>query len=241
MPVTFNNPESNKIDLEAADTLAADSISARIAAIQTSTTDVTAIRAVTDNLPDSGALTSISDETDKIDGALTDGLTGVNNSLAYRVHEIEKHFHSYESWFGVAAAPNGEIHVADRIGADAFQIDGGNDTWGTWVQVLGSSDTPARSGMAKFDLHRVQMVAVERTNATHFMQIALGTSGAAAYAAGEYTEFVFHPQNVQAQEVPVPVMDERKDDGTKAWMRVWVDGQDTGTVDFYIGLHEYVG
>jgi len=27
--------------------------------------------------------------------------------------------------------------------------------------------------------------------------------------------------------------------GTKAWARVWVDGQDTGTVTFFLGIHEY--
>ena len=36
----------------------------------------------------------------KIDSLATDGLAGVSNSLAYRVHEIEKHFHSEEHWYG---------------------------------------------------------------------------------------------------------------------------------------------
>ena len=44
------------------------------------------------------ALVIIDAETDKIDQAVTDGLAGTSNSLAYRVHEIEKHFHGREFW-----------------------------------------------------------------------------------------------------------------------------------------------
>ena len=36
--------------------------------------------------------------TAKLDSAATEGLEGVSNSIAYRVHEIEKQFHNYESW-----------------------------------------------------------------------------------------------------------------------------------------------
>jgi len=91
--------------------------------------DIAAIKAVTDALPDAGALTSISDETDKIDLAATDGLTGVSNSLSYRTHEAERHLHSGARWFETAAVPAGETHVADAMGdgAGAFQIDAGND------------------------------------------------------------------------------------------------------------------
>ena len=55
----------------------------------------------------------------KVDSAATDGLAGVNNSLAYRVHEIERHVHSYERWFELAAAPDPTDHVADRGGTGA--------------------------------------------------------------------------------------------------------------------------
>ena len=221
----------------------ANSLAARVVLLQADTADISGVKAVTDNLPDSGALTSISDETDKIDGAATDGLSGVSNSLAYRANEIERHLHGWERWFGLAGAPDAELHRADRIGTTTtpFQADGGNLVWGTWLQILGSDDTPADAGMAKFDLHRIQMVAVERINATYFVQIALGASGAAALASDDYTEFSFHPQSNQAQEVPVEMIMRRKDAGTKAWLRCLAVGQNTGTMDFFLGLHEYSG
>jgi len=186
---------------------------------------------------------AIQAETDKIDGAATDGLAGTDNSLAYRVHEVERHFHSYERWFGAATVPNGEIHVADRIGTTttAFQTDAGNLTWGNWLQVLGSSDTPADAGNAHYDLHRMQIVAVENANATHLVQVAFGASGAAALVAGTYTEFAFRPQSVQGSETIVSVQSRREDVGTKTWVRHLTVGQNTSTMGFFIGLHEYEG
>ena len=64
----------------------------------------------------------------KVDSAGTDGLNGVHNSLAYRVHEIERHMHSYERWFESAAAPAGTTHVADPAGTGGGQwtLDAGN-------------------------------------------------------------------------------------------------------------------
>jgi len=205
--------------------------------------DVEAIRAVTDLLPDAGALTSISDETSKIDNAVTDGLAGVNNSLAYRVGEIERHMHSYESWFGLALAPNAEIHVADRLGTgiDPFVIDAGNLAWGSWVQVLGSSDTPARGSNENYDLHRMLVVAAERTTNVYFVQFAFGASGVAALASGSYTEFAFYSPASVSRSAPTDFQTRRQAAGTKAWARCLCRGQNTGTLSFYFGIHGYEG
>lgn len=179
----------------------------------------------------------------RIDGEATKGLAGTENSLAYRVHEIERHFHSYEHWFGLATAPDGEVHRADHIGdtTTAFQMDGGNNTWGTWLQILGSSDTPHVAAMPYYDLHRLTITAVERANTTHLIQVAFGASGAAALSADTMTELVFRPQTVQGAETIVEMQGRRQAAGTKAWARVWAIGQNTGTVDFWFGAHEYEG
>lgn len=179
----------------------------------------------------------------KIDDLATNGLDGVDNSLAYRVHEIERHLHSYESWFGGAAVPNGEIHVADRLGTgiDGFVIDAGNLTWGSWVQILGSSDTPARGTNEKYDLHRILVTAAERATAIYFVQIAFGTSGAAAFTAGAYTEFPYYSPAQVSRSAPTDFQTRRITAGTKAWARCLCRGQNTGTLTFYVGLHGYEG
>lgn len=174
----------------------------------------------------------------KIDNLATNGLTGVSNSLAYRVHEIERHFHNYEQWYGAAASPSAEAHIADRIAKDiaAFTIDAGNDAFGAWVQILGSSDTAL-----KFDLHRLMITDVERDAAVHFVQIGFGTSGAQALTDGTYTEFVYKPQATNTEETPVDIISRRQAAGTKVWARVLAFDADTGTVNFYFGLHTYEG
>jgi hypothetical protein len=164
-----------------------------------------------------------------------------NESLAYRIMEIERHVHNWERWFGLAGTPDAEVHRADRIGTTVapFQVDGGNNTWGSWLQILGSSDTPAEGTNAKFDLHKLMIVDCERDAAIHLVQIAAGASGEDALTAKTFTEFVYKPQATNTEELPFDVMMRRQNAGTKVWVRVWPVGQNTGTLDFFIGLHEY--
>lgn len=178
---------------------------------------------------------------EKLDDVATSGLLGTADSLAYRVHEIERHLHSSASWFGAAATPSGETHVADRIGPGiaAFRLDAGNETWGDWVQILGSDDTPARTSQVYFDPHEIVVTAAERT-AVYFVQIGRGTSGAAALAAATYTEVVFDTTN-KAGGVIVSMQTGRAPVGSKLWARCLAIGFDTGTLDMYLGIHEYQG
>ena len=178
---------------------------------------------------------------DLIDNAATTGLTGTANSLAYRVHEIERHFHSAGRWFGKATAASGEDHVADRIGSNngSFQIDAGNSDWGAWVQILGATDTPADTGKLYFDPHELVITAAERT-ALYYIQIGRGTSGAAALTAGTYTEFALDETDRGGGTI-VAVQSGRAPAGSKLWARCMCPGQNTATLDFVIGIHEYEG
>jgi hypothetical protein len=209
---------------------------------QDNSAEITGIKDVTDVLPDDGALTSISAETDKIDGAAADGLSGVAGSLAYEVDEVETHLHSYESVFGVAATPSGETHVADRLvdTTGPFVIDAGNDDWGSWVQVLGSDDTPSRTGMVYYDLNEFDFVAAERDE-TYYIQIGFGDSGADALANDDLSEKVVKPQSNLVDAGNKNIQCVRQAAGTKAWIRCKCPGQNTATLSLYIGLHEYEG
>ena len=176
------------------------------------------------------------------DSIETQGLAGTHNSLAYRVHEIERHLHSYERWMELADTPAAETHRADAAGTGAgiFQIDAGNDTWGAWLQVLGSSDTPVIAGSAYFDLHSLVFVAAER-NLPYVIQVAYGATGAAALTAESYTEAIFVPQSNVIDTGPVVLHSRRAAAGTKTWVRCMCPGQNTATLNFMIGLHEYEG
>ncbi len=189
------------------------------------------------------AVVTIDAETDKIDGAAADGLTGVFHSLSYLADELHRHHHSYEVWFELAGTPTG-THKADRIGTGgaggAFIIDAGNDTWGAWVQLLGADDTPAVGAAAQYDFHELTIAAAER-NDVYFIQVGFGASGAAALSTGTYTESVFKPLSNQIDSGPVEVHNARHDAGELAWARCLCPGQNPATLSFFFGLHVYEG
>jgi hypothetical protein len=177
----------------------------------------------------------------KIDGLATSGLAGVSNSLAYRIHEIEAHLHSSASWFGAAGTPSA-THFADRIGTSGmsiFRLDSGNQDWGTWVQLFGSEDTPARGSMAYFDTHEMVITANERAG-VYFIQFGHGASGEAALTAGSYTEVALDLTD-KAGGAIVRLQTGHAPAGSLLWARCMTPAFDTGTLDFYIGIHEYVG
>lgn len=177
----------------------------------------------------------------KIDNEPVDGISGVRNSLAYKVSIIESHLHCNERWFEAAATPSGETHVADRIctGGGSFQVDAGNNNWGAWLQILGSSDTPEVAGSAFYNLHRLVFLDHESNGVQHCIQIAFGDSGAAALAAGDFTEIVLLSGGGNSESPPVEIRSPRISSGTKAWIRIRVPGEDTSTLDFVFGIHEF--
>jgi len=190
----------------------------------------------------SGQSTEIIEYTEKIDNLAVNGLLGIKNSLSYKVHEIEGHFHVAETWFGAAITPNGTIHVADRIGANvtAFQLVAGNNAFGSWVQILGSSDTPAKASGVYFDPHRLQITTANST-VTYFIQFTRGDDPGVSWAAEIGTEFPYTPVTNQIDAGPIDVKTGRAPAGSKVWARCLAYGANAKTIDFYIGIHEYVG
>lgn len=186
------------------------------------------------------SITNQEDPAGKIDDKAIDGLSGVVGSLAYEVATIEKHIHNWERWIGLAAVPDGEVHRFDIDSMTPFQMDAGNDTWGPWLQIVGSEDFPIESGMTKRDAHRMLIVDTERDVQITRIQIAGGEDADAAVTAGNYTELMVVPLR-GANHAPFEIMTGRAPSTMKGWIRCWVDGQDTGTVDFFLGVHEYEG
>ena len=188
----------------------------------------------------------VSEITSKIDALATDGLLGVTDSLSYRIHEIERHLHSSGSWFGAANTPDTTVHVADRIGTctGPFVINGGNSsvtpTWGSWVQILGSTDTSARTSQTHYDPHEILISAAEEET-VYMIQFARGASGEAGYSAGTYTELVVGVDATKKFKEITRVQTGRAPAGSLLWARCIAMGKNTGTLSFYIGIHEYQG
>lgn len=166
-----------------------------------------------------------------------------NDKMAEKIYEIERHLHSNEKWFGLAAAPSGETHRADRIdGAIApFQVTCGNNAYGDWLQIMGSEDTPVQEGMTKFDFNRLLVTALSGTG-LYALQISCCelTDLPAMLASENYTDIAYQGLLAGIDVGITQVNNERAPTGAKIWIRGANVGGNATTIDFYISLHEYV-
>lgn len=153
--------------------------------------------------------------------------------------KIEKHVDHYDHVLGLAASPDGELHRADHETMTPFQADAGNDQFGSWLQIMGSDDTPHTDGKTLFELNRILIVDVEAQadKAIHLIQIGFGESGAAARSSGDVTEIIITPERAGRQDIKT-FDSEQQPSGTKVWLRHWIDGINTGTMDFFIVIDE---
>jgi hypothetical protein len=193
----------------------------------------------------------------KVDELKVNGLLGVNNSLAYKVHEIEKHLHNAERWIGEPETRNAEITCFSVATVKPFQTNAGDGTaggasqpwtegYGTPLCVVGTGYTSVSyvAGV-KFDLHRLQIHTTQSTTDKKIQRIQLiwgtGTVGD-AITANQISEVMSDPDDGGGKNAPIPIMMPRLTIGIdKIWARHWVDNVNTGTLDFFLGLHEYVG
>lgn len=187
----------------------------------------------------------IKDYSKKIDDATTLGLAGTSNSLSYRVHEIEKHFHSPEVWRGKLTVQTATAWADDTL-SPYRAISGSNDYGGDAddeALVLGTADTPVQSGYVKYDLH--QMLFTELSTDTPFkIRIIWGTGTMAdAITAGQCSEIIIqnNPTGNKVGGSPLDVMMPRLNSGVdKVWIQAW-NATDNATADFLVGFHEYSG
>ena len=191
-------------------------------------------------------ITKIPDAADKIDLVSTNGLLGKNNSLAYRVHEIERHFHNKERWLGKKGTQTA-TDWADNV-LTPFVAISGSDTYGADTDdealVLGIDNTPVDSGNVKFDVHRLLIVDVDHDTPYKIRIIYGSGTMAEAITAKQYSEVMmqFDSTNPQLSAgIPVEVMMRRVTSGVdKIWAQAW-NATDDSEIDFLIGLHEYAG
>lgn len=182
----------------------------------------------------------------KIDGAATSGLTGTSDSLAYRVHEIERHFHGRERWFAKLAVQTATDWADNNI-ATPYRCISGNNAYGTDANdealVVGTADTPAIAGNVRFDLHRILIVDSSSTSVWK-LQVIYGTGTmAAAIAASQFSTIMVKVDAAAGQtpNVPCEIMMPRGTCGsTQVWVRGW-NATNNATLDFFVGWHEYEG
>jgi len=177
-------------------------------------------------------LTEVKDETDKIDSAAVDGLAGTSNSLAYKVEEIEKHFHNANQCWGSDGGTS-----CTRLSRIEFQIAAGNaGAMGTEVQLHDGTDIEGGSAVKKFDVNTFFVTAAGHVGEVYLVEIWVGTG--AFGAATKATEFYYFDGANQSAAVPRMVPDSRSTCNNKIWARVAADTNGS-TLDFLLELHTY--
>lgn len=180
----------------------------------------------------------------KVDSAATDGLAGVSNSLAYRVHELERHFHNRERWWGAVAVPD-ETNAIDANVDTPFAATSGNDDWGVAIPICGTADDPTPGdGDVKYDLHRLLITDLDADTSPWRIRIIWGTgTSAEAIAAVQWTEVMVQTNSVPgnlAGGQPADVIMRRVDVGVKLWAQSWNDTNGE-VASFFFGAHGYSG
>jgi len=170
----------------------------------------------------------------KIDELATNGLAGVHNSLAYRVHEIEKHFHNREYWYGKSAGDT----FLDPASLTEWQVVAGDSlAFGTAIQISNGDEVESGSATKYYDMHKVLVTAVSASNKVYKLQILYGTGLVAAATIA--TEIVgFFPATGKSDSINF--MMPRITCNNKVWVKSACE-TNAGTLDFIVGLHIYAG
>lgn len=182
----------------------------------------------------------------KIDDVAVDGLLGTEDSLAYKVNEIEKHLHSAGRFFGYSGTPNATASLASLT---PWTLATGTGDYGTPVQLfLGDEDFDLPFTVVRYDPHRL-LISDASVNATYKIRIANSlwngsthtyASMAESVAANRYTESIVHIVDLKKPSTSIPVQTGRPVYGSKLWAQVWCS-LDDADIDIFIGVHAYTG
>lgn len=138
----------------------------------------------------SGKLVGYAIDVPKIDAVATLGLSGVNNSLSYRVAEIETHFHSAQQVYGLA------LNTMTRKSVTPIVVVAGNGAWGTEIELHNGTVIEAGSSTKKFDCNHLwasNVSDINRVTILEFYSYVVGATVACSFTdAGDTVGKVGH-------------------------------------------------
>lgn len=165
----------------------------------------------------------------KIDSAAVLGLAGASNSLAYKVHEIEKHLHGRGYWYG--KDPGDTFLLVN--GMTPWQLTAGaGEAFGAWVQLSNGDEITAGP---RYDPHQILVVQSSAASKIYYIQYGTGAGGAQVVR----TTVPFFPAATLRQG-SIPVICPRLYSTDLLWARAACE-TDAATLSFIIGLHVYAG
>ncbi len=136
----------------------------------------------------------------------------IQDTLSAILAHLDQHDHG-RHWLMSKKALQTGSSKADSLALSFYDFDltaDADSTFGTPVQLLGSSDTPVVSGFTLFDVHEVVITAVN-SDTLYKLRLAWGASSEIGVAANDYTDLwiwgdTTNPQSVSNSglEVQIP-------------------------------------
>lgn len=184
--------------------------------------------------------------------SITESLMAYIKQVVGETLDIERHLHNVERWFGPAAIPSGENHIADPLGEvggtpagvlTSFRVTSGpNKTWGTALQIWGATDnTLMPTGKQAFvDAHRLKMTDAETNKHEWLIRLIVGETAAAGVLADTYGIIPLFVDNADKEKIPIDLITERVIAGSKVWVQLLhVSDNDAEYIDLQFGVHGY--
>lgn len=160
--------------------------------------------------------------------------------------QAANHLHNRERWFGKLAVQTA-TDWGEEAGLTPYRAISGNADFGSdpndEALVLGTDDTPAIAGKTLFDPHR--LVVIDQSVVTVWvLRLIYGTGTmSAAEAAGQYSDVMIIANSaitILAGGAPFNVILPRLNCGVdKLWVRA-KNATNNATIDFFMGIHEYL-
>lgn len=192
-------------------------------------------------------LKKVETQANIIDSAPMLGLLGTPGSLSYRVHEIEKHFHNNEKWFGISADQTGENWAssvsASGMPAPFVAISGAGDYGadsGDEAKLWGLSDTIGTN--TKMDFHEIFVTAASVTSIFYLRFIYGSGTMAEAITAGQFTEFPIIADAAVGGSIDTVLL-LMMPRITLGVHRIWAQAKNTtnnATISMLVGAHGYI-
>lgn len=171
----------------------------------------------------------------------TEGLSGIPDSLSYRIAVCEVHMHSRHRILGLSSSP-GSGRVASIDTLDPFVFTSGNNQYGNFVQILDENDTPVLPDKKYFDIH--EYIINDLSNANPFkFQLAFcfgSETPAQAIALNQFTEEIVRSNGTGNDRGNNRMGMPRLPVGTRCYVRVW-NQTNSATMKLWFSIHEYVG
>lgn len=186
-----------------------------------SQTTLLAVKAVTDVLPNAGALTDIAED----------------------IEYAEEHVHHKNRWYGKKASQSSTLWGVSLStglsliyraisGAGVYGADANDE-----AQVLGSGDV-VDATWVQLDINEI-LITANSSSTLYLNRIVWGSGTLAdAVTAGQYSEFPYSRANSDTTRIVRNINTPLIAAGTKIWLQT-MNATDNATIDFVVGIHGY--